>query len=285
MSFEFKFTKEQLAHNIPKNPNYREWYSAMFEILPDYDIVTVNRVAGFIAQCAHESLDFTVTEENLNYSASRLNEVFPKYFARAGREAREYHRNPEKIANVVYANRMDNGDEQSGDGWKFRGRGLIQLTGRHNYTEFGKSCGMTPEEVIDYVQTKKGAIHSACWYWDNRNINRAADADDLRWMTKLINGGTHGLQDRQFRYDRAKKSLGNEDISSGSSSSSSPKNLRTVKRGSKGKSVKAIQKYLGLSVDGIFGEKTEETLKRWQNHNGLTPDGIAGPKTYKKMFS
>lgn len=283
MSFQFKFTEEQLAYNIPKNSNYKEWYSAMFEFLPKYDIVTINRVAGFIAQCAHESLDFTVTEENLNYSASRLNEVFPKYFERAGRDAREYHRNPEKIANVVYANRMDNGDEDSGDGWRFRGRGLIQLTGRYNYTQFGKSCGMSAEDVIPYIETKKGAIHSACWYWDNRNINRAADADDLRWMTKLINGGTHGLHDRQFRYNRAKDSLG-RDINSPSTSFTT-KNLRLVKRGSKGKSVKAIQEYLGLTVDGIFGPKTEETLKRWQSHNGLTPDGIAGPKTYQKMFS
>lgn len=285
MSFEFKFTEQQLAHNIPKTPNYKEWYSAMFEFLPKYDIVTINRVAGFIAQCAHESVDFTVTEENLNYSASRLNEVFPKYFERAGRDANEYHRNPEKIANVVYANRMDNGDEESGDGWNFRGRGLIQLTGRYNYTQFGKSCGKSAEEVIDYIKTKKGAIHSACWYWDNRNINRAADADDLRWMTKLINGGTHGLHDRQFRYDRAKNSLGKDLESSSSSTTTNSKNLRTVKRGSKGKSVKAIQEYLGLSVDGVFGTKTEETLKRWQHHNDLTPDGIAGPKTYQKMFS
>jgi putative chitinase len=276
MSFQFDFTPEQLEYNIPKNREHMEWYSAMCEFLPKYDIVTVTRVAGFISQCAHESLDFTRTLENLNYSAQRLNQVFPKYFARAGRNASHYHRQPEKIANVVYANRMDNGDENSGDGWRFRGRGLIQLTGRYNYTQFGNSCGMTAEQVIPYVETKRGAIHSACWYWSSRNLNQAADAHDVNRMTRLINGGTHGLRDRQIRYTRAMNSLGK--------SIDKTKNLRTVKLGSRGKTVAMMQEYLGIPADGIFGPNTEATLKRWQQFNGLTPDGIAGPNTLAKMF-
>lgn len=277
MSFTFTFTAEQLEYNIPRNPQYTEWYTAMCEFLPQYNITTVSRVAGFISQCAHESSDFTRTEENLNYSAQRLNQVFPKYFARAGRNAAHYHRQPERIANIVYANRMDNGDENSGDGWRFRGRGLIQLTGRYNYTQFGKSCGMTAEQVISYIETKRGAIHSACWYWESRNLNQAADANDVNLMTRLINGGTHGLRDRQIRFGRAMNSLGKE--------IDKTKNIRTVRLGSRGKTVKLMQEYLGITADGIFGPNTEATLKRWQQHNGLIPDGIAGPNTLSRMFS
>lgn len=276
MRFDFEFTPEQLRYNIPKNREIDEWYDAMVEFLPKYDIVSVTRVAGFISQCAHESLDFTRTLENLNYSAQRLNQIFPKYFIRAGRNATHYHRQPEKIANIVYANRMDNGDAESGDGWRFRGRGLIQLTGRYNYTQFGKSCNMTAEEVIPYIETKRGAIHSACWYWDSRNLNRAADAHDVGQMTRLINGGTHGINDRQMRYRRAMNSLGK--------TIDDTKNLRTVKLGSRGKTVAKMQEYLGITPDGVFGSTTEATLKTWQQHNGLRPDGIAGPNTLSKMF-
>ena len=126
MSFKFEFTKDKLSHILKKNKEIDEWYDAMAEMLPKYEINTIDRVAGFLAQCAHESLDFTILKENLNYSADALNRVFPKYFERAGRDAQEYHRQPEKIANVIYASRMDNGDTASGDGYRFRGRGVIQ---------------------------------------------------------------------------------------------------------------------------------------------------------------
>jgi len=179
-------TKEKIVHLLHGNPDADAWADAAMEILPKYEISTPNRVAGFFAQCGHESAGFKVLEENLHYRAETLDKIFPKYFKNAGRDASAYAKQPEKIANVVYASRMGNGDTASGDGYKFRGRGPIQLTGRDNYTAFGKTIGLTAEEVIDYVTTKKGALESACWYWNSRNINAACDANDIVKMKTII---------------------------------------------------------------------------------------------------
>ena len=147
--------------------------------------------------------------ENLNYSAKALNTIFPKYFRRAGRDANEYHRQPEKIANVIYANRMDNGDTDSGDGWTFRGGGILQLTGRYNYTKFAKEMDMSAEEAVDYVRTKKGAL-DLCWFWDTNGLNKYCDAMDIVGATKRINGGTIGLDDLKKHYLHAMDVLGGD---------------------------------------------------------------------------
>ena len=136
---QFNYTVEMTRELLKGNSEADEWHEHIVYMLPKYDIDTPERVAGFMAQCGHESNNFRVLKENLNYSATALDKIFPKYFRRAGRDAQQYHRQPEKIANVIYANRMDNGDTASGDGYKFRGRGIIQLTGRYNYTQFAKS--------------------------------------------------------------------------------------------------------------------------------------------------
>lgn len=278
MSFKFEFTKDKLSHILKKNKEIDEWFGAMEEMLPKYDINTIDRVAGFLAQCAHESLDFTILKENLNYSADALNRVFPKYFERAGRDAQEYHRQPEKIANVIYASRMDNGDTASGDGYRFRGRGVIQLTGRHNYTKFGQSIGKSAEEVIPYVETKQGALESACWFWSSNGINRYADAQDIVGMTKRINGGTIGLEDRKHHYSHALEVLGGT-----YDPSKAP--LETVRKGSKGPTVMKAQRALGITpVDGDFGPGTERVVKEWQTKNGLIADGILGPKSLGKLL-
>ncbi len=133
MSFTFEFTKEQLQEMIPKNPYVDQWYDACSNILPEYEINTPQRVAAFIAQCAHESAGFTALKENLNYRAESLVKVFPKYFPDLG-IAKQYEKQGEKIANRVYGNRMGNGDEASGDGFRYCGRGLIQLTGKHYFS-------------------------------------------------------------------------------------------------------------------------------------------------------
>jgi len=274
-------TQDQLAAILPNNREIPEWYTAVIKILPKYEIITKNRIAGFLAQCGHESLDFTILSENLNYSAQSLNRVFPKYFKNAGRDANAYARQPERIANIVYASRMDNGDTGSGDGWKFRGRGIIQLTGFNNYSTFGKTVDMTPDEVVNYVQTKQGALESACWFWKSRNINSAADANDIITMTKLINGGTHGLDDRRTRYNRALTVLSNIQTKP----TQVFENLFTLIRlGSTGLAVSKVQEYLNIPVTGIFDAEMNEAVKRWQKFNGLTPDGIVGPATYRKMF-
>jgi putative chitinase len=292
MSFEFK--EEHLAGMIPTNKNVSAWYKAMMEIFPKYDISTPNRIAGFIAQCAHESNNFNSLEENLNYREETLLKVFPRYFGAAPkRNAKEYAKNPEKIANYVYMDEFRTskmGNVNEGDGWRFRGRGLKQLTGRENYTNFGKSMGMTAEQAADYVATEKGAIESACWFWNAKKLNAIADAGDIVKMTKVINGGDIGLADRKDRWENALAILGgkvaapkpvNPQITD-SVTQSAP--ATTIKRGSQGPTVAKLQAALGLTADGVFGIGTEAALKSWQAKNGLTADGVAGPKTLAKIL-
>lgn len=208
MAFDFDFTQEHLKEMIGDHDKLTEWYDAICKICPEYEINSKERLAAFIAQCAHESGNFKWLKENLNYSAEALDRVFPKYFKNAGRDAEDYHRQPEKIANVVYASRMGNGDTDSGDGWKFCGRGLIQLTGRENYTWFAASLDMDVEDVPEYLETYEGAVQSACFYWEQNNLNKWADEGDILTLTKRINGGTIGLEDRKKHYAHALEVLG-----------------------------------------------------------------------------
>ena len=201
-AFTFDFKKEHLSEIIGKNPYLDYWYNAICEILPVYDINTPERVAAFPAQCAHESGGFKFLKENLNYRAESLLKTFPKYFKTLD-EARQYEKKPEKIANRVYANRMGNGDESTGDGFRFLGRGLIQLTGKNNYTLFAAAIDTPLEQIPEYLQTFEGAIQSACWFWEQNNLNQWADKKDILTLTKRINGGTIGLADRQKHYDHA----------------------------------------------------------------------------------
>ena len=289
MSFKFDFTKEHLGEIIKDDPD--NWYDALCNLLPKYGITTERRVAHFLSQCAHESRGFTALEENLNYSAKALRSVFGRYFGDAPKaDADEYARNPEMIANRVYNDKYRKykmGNTEEGDGWRFRGRGLKQLTGRENYTNFGKSVDMTAEEAAEYVATPAGAIESACWFWNHRNLNDIADGDDVKRMTKIINGGSIGLEDRQKRYTHALKVLGMdaealqaddddiEDILD---------DIGVLRKGSRGEGVKLMQEALGIGADGVFGPGTERALKEWQASNGLSADGIAGPATFDKLF-
>lgn len=281
---KFELTKEMLAAMIPGNSKVDMWYDAIVEIFPKYDINTPERMAGFIAQCAHESNNFKSLEENLNYSESALNRVFGRYFGEAPkRNAKEYARNPEMIANYVYMDEFRKykmGNVKEGDGWLFRGRGLKQLTGRENYTKFGKTVGMTAEQAAEYVATEKGAIESACWFWKTAKLNAIADTGDIVKMTKKINGGDIGLADRTKRYKAAIEIMGGKIPAT---KKSSVKHT-TVGVGDRGDTVAAVQKALGIEADGIFGPGTKRTLKAWQAANGLTADGVAGPVTLKKML-
>jgi putative chitinase len=179
---------------------YLEPLHAVAEYYDMYD--NPARLAGFLAQIAHESGGFNFVKENLNYSAKGLMGTFKKYFPTEAL-AKEYERKPEKIANRVYANRMANGDEASGDGYRFCGRGLIQLTGRANYTKFAQDLGISIEETIAYLETPAGAVSSAGWFWDNNNLNQYCDKNDFITLTKRINGGTIGLADRQHHFEIA----------------------------------------------------------------------------------
>ncbi len=207
MSFTFDFTKEQLAELIKGNPYVDQWYHALCEILPEYNINTPERVAAFIAQCAHESGGFKFLKENLNYKAASLRKVFPKYFPN-DEIAAAYANQPEKIANRIYGGRMGNGPEESGDGFRYCGRGLIQLTGKDNYTWFAASIETPLEEIPEYLQTFEGAVQSACWFWETNNLNQWADKGDILTLTKRINGGTIGLEDRIKHYNHACHVLG-----------------------------------------------------------------------------
>ena len=199
-------TQQQLAQILPGNPYIEHWCDALNKILPDYDISTPHRTAAFLAQCAHESGGFTALHENLNYKAESLCKVWPRYFNTSN--ANDYAHQPEKIACRAYAGRMGNGNEASGDGWSYCGRGLIQLTGKNNYQAFADSIETDISQIPAYLQTFEGAIQSACWFWENNNLNACADSNDIVKMTKIINGGTLGLDDRTARYNHALQILG-----------------------------------------------------------------------------
>ena len=279
-------TVDQLRAMIPTNKEIAAWCDELNKALPKYDITTDQRIAGFISQCAHESMDFNAMSENLNYREETLNKVFPRYFGPGKRNAAEYAKNPEKIANYVYMDEFRTsklGNTQPGDGWRFRGRGLKQLTGRDNYTRFAKDYDMTAEEAAVWVETKEGALASALWFWNTNKLNAVADTGNVAALTKKINGGDIGLADRQARYAKAMAALGGK-IDTSAPAAAPAASGGTLRRGSKGDDVKKMQAKLGLAADGDFGPGTEAALKKWQAANGLTADGVAGPKTLAKLL-
>lgn len=267
-------TLEQTKQLIEGNREFEEWHGLFEKYLPKYEIDSPNRMAMFFAQCGHESLNFRVLEENLNYSAKGLNAVFPKYFKNAGRDANDFHRDPQRIANVVYSNRMGNGDIESGDGWLFRGKGAIQLTGRNNTTGFADSIGRSVERTLEYLFTKEGALEAACWFWKVNGLNDLSN--DIKKATRKINGGTIGIADRTHHYHRALEILGG-------TYTMKPSPI-LLKVGSTGDRVKQIQEKLGEDADGIFGLVTKQAVEKWQEANGLVVDGIVGPKTFAAMI-
>jgi putative chitinase len=198
-------TLDLLTHMCPKTKaSVLEGYLEPLNTVAEYYEMNTNpaRLAGFLAQTAHESGGYNFIKENLNYSAKGLMGTFKKYFPSED-IAKQYERQPERIANRVYANRMSNGDEASGDGYRFCGRGLIQLTGRANYTKFANDLGMSIEDTVAYLETPNGAVASAGWFWDNNNLNQYCDSGDFVTLTKRINGGTIGLEDRKHHFELA----------------------------------------------------------------------------------
>ena len=199
-------TAEQFAHLFPRAQDPASWAESMNNVFPTYDINTPHRVAAFLAQCGHESGGWTVFEENLNYSAQGLNSIFKKYFPTL-ESAQPYARKPEMIANKIYANRMGNGAPESGDGYKYRGRGPIQLTGAANYKAFAQEMFDDWQNLYDnpdwVTSDRDFALMSAIWFWNKNKLNVQADAGDIKLMTKKINGGYIGLEDRIKHYNEA----------------------------------------------------------------------------------
>jgi len=178
-----------------------KWFDPLLETFARFDISTPYRQAAFVGQCQHESGNFKTLEENLNYKAESLIRTWPSRFD--AENAEEYAHNPEKIANKVYAGRMGNGNEESGDGWKYHGRGLIQLTGKDNYTLCGDALMLDLLRDPEILLTPQGACLSAGWFWKKHGLNECAEAKQYELMTKRINGGNLGLEDRIAKIDAA----------------------------------------------------------------------------------
>ena len=199
-------TSEQFNHLFPKAQDPESWAESMNNVFPTYDINTPHRIAAFLAQCGHESGGWTTFEENLNYSAQGLNSIFKKYFPTL-ESAQPYARKPQMIANKVYGGRMGNGPESSGDGYKYRGRGPIQLTGAANYKAFAQEMFDDWQNLYDnpdwVTSDRDFALMSAIWFWNKNKLNVQADSGDIKLMTKKINGGYIGLEDRIKHYNEA----------------------------------------------------------------------------------
>ena len=183
-----------------------EFVSILNKILPEYDINTKERIVGFLAQTGHESGGYTKFVENLNYGAEGLCSTWPKRFPTLA-SAKPYARTPEKIGNKVYCDRMGNGPEASGDGWKYRGRGLIALTGKSMYQNFANYINKPLSECVEYCSSLEGSIESACWFWKENNLNKFCDKNDFVGLTKAINGGTTGIKDRSELKSKLEKLL------------------------------------------------------------------------------
>jgi putative chitinase len=283
-------TSQQFKQLFPKCGDPDGWVNAMNEVFPKYEINTNQRIAAFVAQCGHESGGWTVFSENLNYSANSLNAVFPKYFKNAGIDANLYAKQPEKIANVIYAGRM--GNTVDGDGYRYRGRGPIQLTGKGNYTAFGKDMKVDVLNNPDLVATDKvTSLMSAIWFWNSHKLNTYADKGDIKTMTKLINGGYIGLDDRIANWESALKLLGSAPATIPVATVSDAEYADTqvevptiLRRGMKGDVVKSIQTALKLTADGNFGPGTEAAVKAFQTAHSLTADGVVGPITMNLLL-
>jgi len=185
----------------------QKWLEPLNNAFQKYDISTLQRQASFIGQCAHESGNFRILEENLNYSAARLMAVWPSRFPSLD-VASQYANNPEKLANKIYSGRMGNGDEESGEGYAYRGRGLIQMTGKEAYANCGSGLGVDLVGNPNWLVDPKYAALSAGWFWNKKGLNSLADVQDYETMTKRINGGLNGLDDRKAKIAKALSVLG-----------------------------------------------------------------------------
>lgn len=265
----------QIKKIFPKNHDPKLLLDSLNKILPKYDINTTERVVSFLGQAGYESQQFMFLTENLNYTAEGLVKVFPAYFP-TYKKAEQYQHNPQKIANLVYADRMGNGNVSSGDGWMFRGHGFLQITGRYIFQKFADQLKMKLEDVLMYAKTLDGAMEISCWYWQYRDINVEADRLDIVGITRKINPKLLGLENRKYITRMALNVL--------SYTTENDVVPTTLKLGDTGEHVMILQKQLSehgynVVIDGHFGKGTENAIKQLQTSSGLKADGIAGPKT------
>lgn len=278
-------SEQQFKTLYPYCKNPKDVLKSIMYLAPIYSINTPKRIAAFIAQCGHESAGFRVYEENLNYSEKALDALFGKYFKHLN--TKEYARNPQKIANIIYMNRM--GNTKSNDGWKYRGRGAIQLTGSNNYKQFSIDTGINayqnPDIILESLDNK---LRTATWFWDKNHLNSYADKNDIKGMTKRINGGYFGLAERTEKYQEISEMLGHTTVIDNSvyeeENSNCDELVGFLRIGSRGEQVKLIQRELNLTPDGIFGKGTERAVKVYQKEHNLYIDGVIGPKTFQELI-
>ena len=242
-----------------------------------------NRLHFFLAQVAHESGGLSVIEENLKYSAKRMTEIWPSRFPTLA-SAEPFANNPEALANKVYANRMGNGAPDSGDGWRYRGRGYIQITGRDGYRAIGSAIGVNLENDPDRASDPDDALRVACGFWKWKKINAACDVGDFLKVTRLVNGGTTGQPDREAWLEKVRKIL---------KPAAKPKESAPVAKDAAKPTKEAIRKvqralrdrgFTSVTADGIIGPKTSAAIDKVRRDNGLKPGSIdADLKTVLKI--
>jgi putative chitinase len=246
-------TIDQLCKMFPHTSPARlnGYLQPLNDTLARFHIDQPFRVRAFLSQLGHECMEFNRFEENLNYSASGLRATFRKYFTAA--QAEQYARKPEAIANRVYANRLGNGNERSGDGWKYRGRGGIQITGKYNYTLFANFMGMTVDQVLRYLETPAGHMMVSGWFWDARGLNRWADGQDMLTITKKINGGTNGYDDRMRLWNHSKSIFTTVGLP--------PQTIRTANRALKEVNVPVLNVRQGPSTSAALVKQLSQGTK------------------------
>jgi putative chitinase len=260
------------------------------QLLVDAEITKALRLRHFFAQSAAETGGFERLEESLIYSAKRLMQVWPNRFPTMS-SAVPYAGNPGKLAEKVYGGRM--GNRRIGDGWKYRGSGLLQSTGRDRYVELQAETGLDVVDHPELLRTFPGALQSACLYWAKRGVNALADRNDIEAVTRAINGGLIGLPDRKVWFARTKRVWGADAAvlaggMPGAVSSVSTTALPVLEVDDHGDGVRQLQQMLrakgaSIEADGNFGPKTEAAVRAFQEHRGLNPDGIVGPKTWAAL--
>jgi predicted chitinase len=258
-------------------------------LLLQYGIDNPRRVAYFFGQCATETRGFSALEENLYYTTTaRLRVVWPKRF-RTDASAAPYTRNPEKLANFVYASRLGNGPPASGEGWKYRGSGCKQTTGKNNYRQVKDLTGLDVVAQPELLRKFPEALQSACIFWQENRLSRFADAEDIVELTRAVQGGDGGLADRRVYTDRAKKVSWNLKGQAAAAATARAARDPMLKRGSNGKEVKEAQNLLiagGFDpgfVDGDFGPGMENAVFAFQESRGLLGDGVIGPDTWAAL--
>ena len=227
-----------------------------------------NRLHFFLAQVAHESGGLSVIEENLKYSAKRMTEIWPSRFPTLA-SAEPFAGNPEALANKVYASRMGNGSPDSGDGWKYRGRGYIQITGRDGYRAIGNAIGVNLENDPDRASDPDDALRVACGFWKWKNINAACDEGDFLKVTRLVNGGTTGQADREAWLAKVRKVLKPAPATQPAKSAPPTKEeIRKVQQALRDRG------FTSVTADGIIGPKTNAAIDKVRSDSGLKPGSI-----------